>query len=105
MDKSAYKHSELRLATYKYHKHKKVSNMKQYKVFGVRLPLDASTQIEDVSERTGIQKSVLLWSVILNGIKKEHNETPAVGAVPGSSAPTAGAQHTSQEMAVHAVEH
>lgn len=79
--------------------------MKQYNVFGVRLPLDASARIKSVSERTGVQKSVLLRSVILNWIEKEQNETPAVGAVPGSSAPTAGAQHPSQEMAVHAIEH
>lgn len=43
--------------------------MKQYKVFGVRLPLDASARIKNVSER-GVQKSVLLRSVILNWIEK-----------------------------------
>lgn len=66
--------------------------MKQYKVFGVRLPLDASARIENVSEQTGIQKSVLLRSVILKWIEKEQNETPAVGGVPASSAPSRGAQ-------------
>lgn len=56
--------------------------MKQYTKFGVRLPLDASARIEDVSKRTGIQKAVLLRSIILNWIAKEHDALPDVN-LPG----------------------
>lgn len=66
--------------------------MEQYKKFGVRLPLDASARIEDVSKRTGIQKAVLLRSIILGWIEKEYS--PAVGAERGSTTPTTGGQHT-----------
>lgn len=57
--------------------------MKQYKKFGVRLPLDASARRADASKRTDIQKTVLLRSIILNGIAKEHDALPDTN-LPGS---------------------
>ena len=67
--------------------------MKEYKVFGVRLPFDASARIEDASERTGIQKAVLLRSIILNWIEKEQSK-PVVGAELGGTTPIAGGHQT-----------
>ena len=42
--------------------------MKEYRTYGVRLPVAASSYIEDVAERTGIQKAVLLRSIVLEWI-------------------------------------
>lgn len=75
--------------------------MMQYKVYGVRLPMDASAQIEATAERTGIQKSVLLRSIVMEWIRKEQKIMPAQGVELGRDAPQAGSQHTQQEVAVH----
>ena len=72
--------------------------MKQYKKFGVRLPLDASARIKDVSKRTGIQKAVLLRSIILNWIAKEHGALPDVN-LPGLD--QAALQHTPNGVAAN----
>ena len=72
--------------------------MKQYKKFGVRLPLYASAQIEGVSKRTGIQKAVLLRSIILDWIEKEHGVLPDMNLA-GSD--QAAPQHTPNRVAAN----
>jgi hypothetical protein len=52
--------------------------MNQYRKYGVRLPLDASARIEDVSRRTGIQKAVLLRSIILRWVESECGALPTI---------------------------
>ena len=58
----------------------------------VRLPAEANAIVENEARRTGIQKSVLMRSIILGWLEKEHN--PAAGAELGGTTPVAGAQHT-----------
>lgn len=72
--------------------------MKQYKKFGVRFPLEASARIEDVSRRTGIQKAVLLRSIILNWIEKERGALPDMNLA-GSD--QAALQHTPNGVAAN----
>ena len=67
--------------------------MKQYKKFGVRLPLDVSARIEDVSKHTCLQRAVLLRHIILDWIDKK-NINPAIGAGLGGTSPNAGGHQT-----------
>ena len=77
--------------------------MKEYQYFAVRLPLHAGAQIESESLRTGVQKTVLLRSIILNWIAKEHGALPDIN-LPGldqaalQPTPTGG-------MAANGIEH
>ena len=73
--------------------------MREYVTYGVRLPLDAGAIIDGEAERTGIQKSVLLRSIILGWIEKEHN--PEVGARVPTTTPTTGTQPTPNGAVAH----
>ena len=75
--------------------------MIQYKVYGVRLPMDASAQIEATAELTGIQKSVLLRSIVMEWIRKEQKVVPALATELGGGTPHAGSQRTPQGVVVH----
>lgn len=55
--------------------------MREYVTYGVRLPLDAGAKIDGEAERTGIQKSVLLRSIVLQWIENKHNPTIAAAGV------------------------
>lgn len=72
--------------------------MKQYKKFGVRLSLDASAWIEDVSKHTRIQKAVLLRSIILSWVEKERGALPDMNLA-GSD--QAALQHTPNGVAAN----
>ena len=72
--------------------------MEQYRKFGVRLLLEASARIGDVSRRTGIQKAVLLRSIILNWIEKECGALPDMNLA-GSD--QAALQHTPNGVAAN----
>ena len=72
--------------------------MKQYKKFRVRLPLDPSARIENASKRTGIQKALLMRSIVLNWIVNEHSALPDVN-LPGLD--QAALQHTPNGVAAN----